>query len=221
MSVWQVIALVLGAYLLGAVPAGYLVVRHVRGEDIRRYGSGNIGATNVGRLMGRRWGVAVWFLDSFKGFAPCFMAGLLTGHHWGDFTLNLTVVVCGLAAVIGHMFPVYLGFRGGKGVSTSCGVFLYLFPQGFLIAAAVWGLVVALLRYVSLASILAALTLAGAALLLPDAPLGASKYLTGVSVLAAALVIARHASNISRLIRGTENKVGSQHPFSHGQDRKD
>ena len=206
------IILAVGSYLVGAIPTGFLAVRLLRGEDIRTIGSGNIGATNVVRVMGRKWGFVIWFADALKGFAPCFIAGRLNQpqHNWGDYNLPPIVVICGLAAIIGHMFPVYLKFRGGKGVSTSCGVFLYLFPLGCVIGTTVWGVTLGITRYVSVSSILASLALVAAALVLPADPLGASAWLTGVCVLGAALVILRHHPNIKRLIAGTENKIGAK-----------
>jgi acyl phosphate:glycerol-3-phosphate acyltransferase len=206
------LALIVGAYFVGATPIGYLLVKIARGEDIRQFGSGNIGATNVGRLMGRKWGALVWFLDAVKGCLPCLAAGIALGFKWGSLEVPPLVVACGLMGIIGNMFPIYLKFRGGKGVSTSCGAFLYIFPWGCLIAMAVWGIALALTRYVSVSSILAAMSLAIAAMALPEAPMNESRYLAAVCFLAAALVIVRHYANIKRLIAGTEKKIGAGKP---------
>ena len=208
MAKWQMVLAALGAYLVGAIPTGYLLVRAVLGEDIRRVGSGNIGATNVGRRMGRRWSFLVLLLDVAKGFLPCLIAGILRKQDWGPANGDPLTVLCGLAAIIGNMFPVYLRFRGGKGVSTSCGAFLYLFPTGSLAAIAVWGICTLIWRYVSLASILAVLSLVAASFVLPGTdPLGTTRYLTVFCILAAALVIIRHHANVRRLLDGTEKRI--------------
>jgi acyl phosphate:glycerol-3-phosphate acyltransferase len=199
--------LILGAYLLGAIPFGFLVAG-ARGVDIRKVGSGNIGATNVGRVLGKKWGFLVFGLDLLKGLAPTLTARLL--HHGeGMEFIPLTVALTGLAAIAGHNWPVYLRFKGGKGVATSAGVFLALFWQGTLIALGVWLVCLAITRYVSVSSIVAAVALlAGALWLRPDA-LGKGVYLTGFAALAAVLSIARHRSNLVRLWHGTEPKVGA------------
>jgi len=209
MAKWQMVLMALGSYLIGAIPTGYLVVRAVLGEDIRQTGSGNIGATNVARRMGRRWGFLILLLDAGNGFLPCLIAGILRKQEWDLANGDPPVVLCGLAAIIGNMFPVYLKFQGGKGVSTSCGVSLYLLPGGFLAATAVWGVCVLIWRYVSLASILAALSLVAASFILPSTdPLGTTRYLTAFYILAAALVVVRHHTNIRRLLDGTEKRIG-------------
>ena len=202
------VLLVLGAYLLGAAPFGYLVARVAGKIDIRTKGSGNIGATNVGRVLGRKWGILVFVLDVVKGFAPAFSALILHNLSYGRTNLPLPVVLAGLAAIVGHNWPVYLKFRGGKGVATSCGVFGALFPLGLAIALGVWILAAAATRYVSVGSMLAGIALLVAAFLLQDEPVGNGKYLTLFAGLAAVLSILRHRANIGRLLRGTENKIG-------------
>lgn len=199
------IAFIAGAYFIGAVPFAYIVAKLVGGVDIRTVGSGNVGATNVGRTLGRKWGILVFFLDGLKGFLPTFAAWGLYPKATG---LPPVVALTGLAAIAGHNWPVYLRFKGGKGMATSAGVFLAIFPAGVGIAFGVWAAVVLLTRYVSVASICAAMALLMAALLQPD-PYGAGRYLTAFSALAAVLAIVRHRSNIGRLLRGEENKVGS------------
>lgn len=202
-------SLVVASYLLGSVPVGLLVAKGVKGVDIREHGSRNIGATNVGRVAGRPWGVGVWLLDAAKGFLPAMTADMvLGGAASGPYAVSLAAVVCGLAAVCGHNFSIFLRFRGGKGVSTSCGLFAYLFPLGLGIAAATWLLAVLVTRYVSVGSMLAGAALSAAALLIPPDPFGTGRWLTAVCLLVTVLIIVRHRSNLARLAAGTENKIG-------------
>jgi len=204
-----------GAYLLGSVPAGLLVARAVADVDIRGHGSGNIGATNVGRVIGRRWGALVWALDVLKGFLPVLVVCRLTDppYPWGGgegLALPLPAALCGLAAVCGHNFSVFLRFRGGKGVSTTCGVLLYVFPWGLAAGAGVWVLLVAATRYVSAGSMCGALAVFAAALVVSPEPFGASVWLTALSAALAVLVVIRHQGNIRRLLAGAEHKVGGR-----------
>ncbi len=203
-------ALVVGAYLIGSVPFGYIFAKAVRGIDIRTEGSGNIGATNVGRVLGRGWGIVVFVLDVLKGFVPVLTALLVHQLKIGAAELPLAVVLTGLAAIAGHNWPVFLRFKGGKGVATSCGVFVAVFPLGLLISLGVWVLAVAITRYVSVGSMLAGIALLVSALLLQEEPLARGKFLTAFTGLAAVLSIVRHRSNIRRLIEGTENKIGKR-----------
>jgi len=199
--------LVVCTYLLGAAPFGYLIAR-AQGVDIRKLGSGNIGATNVGRVLGKRWGALCFALDVGKGFVPTLIVRLL---HSEDAGVSLAAVLTGLAAIVGHNWPVYLGFRGGKGVATSCGVFLALFWQGVVIALAIWAVIVALTRYVSVGSMAAAVALPVYALAFQEHPLGREGIaLTGFTALVAALTIFRHRANIARLLKGTENRIGTR-----------
>jgi len=194
------LSLVFGAYFLGSVPFGYLAVKAVRGTDIRTLGSGNIGATNVGREIGRKWGALVFVLDVLKGLVPACAALKMSGPSLG--------ALAGLAAIVGHNWPFFLGFRGGKGVATSCGVFLALFPLGVLISLGVWVGTLALWRYVSLSSMLAGVALLVCALLLQEDFLGDRKLVTLLAALAAVLSVFRHKGNIRKLLQGTETKVG-------------
>lgn len=198
------IPLILGAYLAGSAPFAYLVAKAVRGIDIREVGSGNVGATNVGRALGRRWGILVFALDVLKGFLPTLAAHLL--HR--ESALPLGVALTGFAAVAGHNWPVFLKFKGGKGMATSCGVFLAVFPLGLLIAMGVWVATVAITRYVSVGSMVAAAALLISALFLRNRPFGEGEFLTALAAVAAALSIVRHRSNIARLVQGTENRIG-------------
>ncbi len=202
------IPLILGAYLIGSVPFAYLVSKAVRGIDIREVGSGNVGATNVGRALGRKWGILVFALDVLKGFLPTLAALLLHGCRIGEPALPLGAALTGFASVAGHNWPIFLKFKGGKGMATSCGVFLAVFPLGLLIAMAVWAALVAVTRYVSVGSMVAAAALLSCAMLLGREPFGAGEFRTALAAVAAVLSIVRHRSNIARLVRGTENRIG-------------
>ena len=204
--------LVVGSYLLGAIPFGLITGKILKGVDIREHGSGNIGATNVGRTLGAKYGYAVFVIDVLKGLAPVLVATFVSGGSlsWGNQAPRDIAVACGLAAICGHVFPVYLSFRGGKGVATGCGVMVALAPVPALIALGVWLAVVGVWRYVSLASISAVLALLIAVVMCQRDPFGAGRIFFGFCVIIAMLVIFRHKSNIERLMNGTENKIGSK-----------
>jgi glycerol-3-phosphate acyltransferase PlsY len=191
------------------VSVGYLLVRLVTGQDIRGVGSGSIGATNVARVLGNKGFFVVYILDFLKGLIPCAVAGWVVAHPWPK-PAPLVVVLCGMLAVVGHIWPVYLRFRGGKGVATSCGVCVYLFPLPFLLGLAVWGLVAAVWRYVSLASIVATVFLSSYMWWLYYDRLDEAGYTLGFATLAAAMILFRHRSNLARLLRGAEHKIGQR-----------
>lgn len=186
------------AYLLGAVPFSYLVARRFGVADVRKVGSGNVGATNVMRSAGRTAGLIAFALDACKGAVAALLAERLNGPGW-------LPPACALLAVVGHMYPVWLGFRGGKGVATGAGAFLPLAPQATLGALVVFVLALALLRYVSLASMLAALSLAALAFWL-QAPPATVWCIT----LAALLIVGRHHANLARIWNGTESRLGKK-----------
>ncbi|MCI0379695.1 MAG: glycerol-3-phosphate 1-O-acyltransferase PlsY [Gemmataceae bacterium] len=210
MGFWWLPAFVwTSAYLVGAIPFGYLVAR-ARGVDIFQGGSGNIGATNVGRILGKKFGILVFVLDFAKGALPVLAALWWKHQHAPEEPAWLhegwLEVGAGLAAILGHMFPVYLGFRGGKGVATGAGVVAVLFPVPFLGAVLVWLTVAAATSIVSLASLAAAAALAG--LHFAFSPqLGLTNPRSLFCLIAAALVIVRHRSNIGRLLEGNENRT--------------
>ena len=199
-------AVVLLAYLLGSIPFGYLLVRLSVGGDVRETGSGGTGATNVTRRAGRGVGVLTLLLDLLKGAAAVLAARALLGA--GE-AAQWWVCAAGAAAVLGHVFPVWLGFRGGKGVATGLGVFLMLAPLATLCAALAFVFVVWLWRYVSLGSIVAAALLPLAVWSL--GALGISdrvpRPLLALSILGAALIILMHRANVGRLLRGEESKL--------------
>lgn len=183
------------AYLIGAIPVGVLVARLAGGVDIRRHGSGNIGATNVLRTLGPAAGVITLLGDILKGYLATAAAGALGGEAW--------LGAGAAAAVMGNCWPVFLRFRGGKGVATGLGAFLRAAPLAVLPAALVWVLVVALTRYVSLASILACVGFVVAAW-----ALGAARPVVAGAALVALIIVWRHQQNIQRLRAGTESRLG-------------
>ncbi|HMJ62875.1 MAG TPA: glycerol-3-phosphate 1-O-acyltransferase PlsY [Bryobacteraceae bacterium] len=186
------------AYLLGGLPFGYWFVRLASGRDIRTMGSGNIGATNVQRSMGTKAGIVVLLLDILKGFLAVWLAALLT--H-GD---TAALALAAIAVMLGHCYPVFLGFKGGKAVACFVGAFLYLAPLALLITTVVFAAVVALSKYVSLGSILGALVFPFALWLVNRPP----RSILYASIFAAALVIYRHKGNIARLRAGKESAFG-------------
>lgn len=200
------LAALLPAYLLGAVPFG-LLIANARGVDLRNSGSKNIGATNVFRCVGAPWGILAFALDMLKGFAGVWCA-LLPGLLWGapieGGHLLLLRVLCGTAAMLGHIFPVYLGFKGGKGVSTALGLLLGVAPLAGAIGFAGWALIFLVGRYVSLASCLAAV-IVGATVWTPLYA-GRPAWFCALLTVLAALAILKHRQNLVRLCRGTENR---------------
>jgi acyl phosphate:glycerol-3-phosphate acyltransferase len=194
------------AYLLGSIPFGFLLVLLVNKEDIRAKGSGNIGATNVLRSGAKGLGILTFLLDGAKGYAAVAVADFL-GRNQRAASINNLAILAGLFVILGHMFPVWLRFKGGKGVATAFGAFLALCPLAALCAFVLWLAIVALTRYVSLASILAALVLPFLTLWLSPGKYG---YITGAVVfLCCWSVILKHRQNIQRLMQGTEHGFGA------------
>jgi acyl phosphate:glycerol-3-phosphate acyltransferase len=197
-------------YLLGSIPSGYLAGR-AKGIDIRTVGSGNIGATNVFRALGTASGLLVLLADAAKGFIACWFmarwAALLLGGHaeaaGAGILLERLMIVAGVSAILGHNYTCWLGFKGGKGVATTAGVLLALFPKAFLIGLGVWLLVFGLSRYVSLASVTAALVLPLAVWLV-----GGSAPMIWVAGFLGALAVFKHRANLQRLCQGTEHRFG-------------
>ncbi len=219
MPVLPLILVLALAYLIGSIPFGYLLVRLVRREDIREVGSGNIGATNVVRSGAKGLGALTFVLDSLKGYAAVVLAQSLlalsllhspVAVNWtGSFQLHLEQVgsVAAIAALLGHIYPVWLGFKGGKGVATAWGIFMAIVPIPGLIAISIFALLCVTTRYVSIASIAGSLAVPIAALLLPHPR--RSAWVLAVLVLLPVIVIAKHHANIRRLLNGTEFRFGS------------
>jgi glycerol-3-phosphate acyltransferase PlsY len=205
--IWILIVII--SYLLGSIPSGYLVAKS-QGIDIRQHGSKNIGATNVLRVMGKKWGYFVFFCDVIKGFVSVKLGFLLAGLFGANMTL--ASVIAALYCILGHNYTVWLGFKGGKGIATSAGVVIALFPPLIvLLMGIVWVLVFWLGRYVSLASISAAAALPIAvALLGPYVGINDYWLVLCFSVVAAALAVWRHRTNITRLLNGTESRFGQK-----------
>lgn len=191
--------LVAAAYAVGAVPASYWIGRAFYGKDLRRLGSGNLGATNAYRMLGPGAGAAVVVFDAFKGFAPVWWFPRWDGQEGAWWA-----AAYGGAAVVGHVFSFWVRFRGGKGVATSAGVLGALAPGALAAGFGVWLLVAGATRIVSLASIAAALAVPVAAWLLP----GTAPVARGFLVLVALFVVWAHRSNIRRLLDGTEDRMG-------------
>ncbi|MFP5263999.1 MAG: glycerol-3-phosphate 1-O-acyltransferase PlsY [Blastocatellia bacterium] len=200
------ILFVVTAYLLGSIPFGYLLVKYLftSGEDVRQVGSGGIGATNVARRAGIKAGLLTYAFDVAKGLAAVMLMRAAAGD---DYTW---IGAAAIAAIVGHIFPIFLNFRGGKGVATGVGVYLALAPASVLTTLVLWGVVVYLTRYVSLGSIIGTAavplwTWLYYGLLWPNEHLMA---MIVVAVVGCALIVAKHHENISRLMSGTENKLG-------------
>lgn len=192
-------ALLLVAYLLGSLSFAVIVVRAVSGKDIRTQGSGNAGATNVLRAYGKKLALFVALLDVAKGTAAVLLMRLATADPWWS-------AAAGLAAVVGHVFPVFYGFRGGKGVATAVGAFAVLAPLALLCCLAVFILVVALTRYVSLGSVISMVLLPPVAGVLFRAP----RPVVTAAAVTALVVVFKHLGNLKRLARGEERKLGAK-----------
>jgi glycerol-3-phosphate acyltransferase PlsY len=190
-------------YLVGSIPTGYLLGKS-RGIDVRLHGSGNIGATNVGRVMGRNWGFFAFACDFLKGFLPLYLVRTFVFPGTEPWTVSLLLVVCGMAAILGHNYTPWLGFKGGKGIATSAGMLGALLPWVLVVALSLWIVAVLVTRTVSIASLLAAASL----------PLATAWFYPhqwvyfGLASLTGLLAAWRHRPNIQRLLAGTEPRLG-------------
>ena len=220
MSVFTFCLIALVAYLLGSIPFGYLLVRIFRSEDIRKTGSGNIGATNVIRSGAKGLGALTFLLDALKGYGAVLLAGQLVsvsvtrwppiaqfpwqGNHMARF--ENAAALAAVCAVLGHIFPIWLRFKGGKGVATAFGVLIALVPAAALLSLLVFVITVLFSRYVSLASILGSIAVPIAAFALPHYE--RSPWLVAVLIVIPAIVVIKHRGNIRRLMGGTEYRFG-------------
>jgi glycerol-3-phosphate acyltransferase PlsY len=230
MEIASYIVTALAAYLLGSIPTGYLVAK-AKGVDIRSVGSGNIGATNVFRILGKSAGIFVLLADAAKGFVACWLIPILAMKFFGgepgvfaradfeklNFSLNVITpeaqqqflerlsILAGIAAILGHNYTCFLKFKGGKGIATTAGVLIALAPKPLLIVFAIFVLVLVTTRYMSLASITAAFCLPFAVWFLHGSP-----TMIGITAFLGALAIYKHKANIKRLLNGTENRFGKK-----------
>ena len=189
------IVIVIVAYLIGSIPFGYLIVRRKIGADIRQTGSGGTGATNVSRRAGKAAGILTLLLDAAKGSAAVLIAKAVAGDDW-------VIAAAAIAALVGHIFPVWLGFRGGKGVATAVGIFAVLAPVALLCAGVIFLGIVVTTRYVSLGSIIAAVLIPVFVWLLSG-----SQPLLTAAIVAAALIVFAHRGNMKRLASRTESQI--------------
>jgi glycerol-3-phosphate acyltransferase PlsY len=217
--VFTICAFCVMAFLVGGIPFGYLVGSAILKDDIRKHGSGNIGATNVTRLLGWKWGAFVLFLDALKGLLPTLATKLLLGGDGNRELLSLGVILAGISCIIGHIYPIWLKLKGGKGVATSLGVILVIAPLASGIALATFLIVFALSRIVGLASVVSVTAFSVAQLVLmgEKALLVEQLPMTLFSTVIPALIVWKHRSNILRMLRGDEQKIGS---VSRGEMKK-
>ena len=207
MPVATYIFLAIAAYLLGSIPFGYLLVRFFRKEDIREKGSGNIGATNVIRSGAKGLGAMTFLLDACKGVTAVLLCGYWGSHAGtGVMALHDAQAIGALSAIMGHIYPVWLRFKGGKGVATAFGVFMALAPAPALICLGIFTLTFAVTRYVSLGSILGTVAFPPIARVMESGPRGTLMWV--VILFLAVLVIWKHRQNIVRLVKGTEYRFG-------------
>lgn len=193
----RVIVAILISYLIGSIPSGFLLTKYVMRKDVRQYGSGNIGATNVARVMGLKSGILVAAFDILKGYLGVLVGQLIIGS-----SLSTAILLVAVAAIAGHDWSIFLGFSGGKGVATTFGVILRLYPLAFLIYALIWLLLVLTTRYVSLGSIIGSMSL-------PLTLYFSSYDLKNVffASLLSLFVMYTHRENIKRLLKGEENRM--------------
>jgi glycerol-3-phosphate acyltransferase PlsY len=197
------------SYLLGSIPTGWLLMRIFYKQDIRAMGSGNIGATNVLRAAGKGLGALTFLLDVFKGAAAVYLGGLLGTYLAPQIPLHSMQALAALCAVLGHVFPAWLGFRGGKGVATGFGVFLVAAPLAALGAIALFAVILLISRYVSLSSIFATLSFPILAwFLVPDH----SAFFVSAQIAVSLLIVVKHHANVNRLLNGTESRIGAGKP---------
>lgn len=208
----------IAGYFLGAIPFAYLIVRARKGIDIRTVGSGNVGATNAGRILGFRYFLLIFALDLLKGLLPTLLLPRLVEQLTGSPAPPTLPVFIALATILGHNFPVFLGFKGGKGVATSFGALLALDPVSSLSALVTFMIVLLVTRFVSMSSILGAVAFAGVHFSQVERPWSSDELpMSGVTILLVVMLIVRHRMNLVRIARGTESKV----MLSRNKNRRD
>ena len=207
LSLYQSFLCVIIAYLLGSIPTSYLIGRIFFNTDIRQSGSGNTGATNALRSFGVKAGVTVLFIDVLKGVAAIIIAQTLMKSVANVSIIHLVVSISGLAVILGHVFSIFLGFKGGKGVATAAGVFLALQPLTFLYCLVLFGFVVKVSQYVSLGSVLSAFAFMMIEIVTQVIMKFPNKPRLCLVIMVGILIIIRHKANLKRLLDGTENKI--------------
>ena len=212
--IWPEWGLLLGSYLLGAIPFGLLLGFVVKGVDIRDVGSGNIGATNVGRALGRPFALLAFLLDFLKGYAPAWAALVLVEPA----RAQAIAVLCGGAAVCGHVWPIYLAFRGGKGVATGTGALVAIDPILFVCGGVVWLVTLALTRFVGFSSMMMGIAFFASAWWRSAHGYYGRAVVVGAALLAA-LVCVRHRGNMARMLAGTEPRFGKKPPRESAASR--
>jgi len=200
---FQLALLIIGSYLLGSIPSSVWLGKILFGLDVREHGSGNAGATNTVRILGYKAGLPVLFFDIAKGWFPVFVVASILKWNLPVENIIYLQIIAGLSAVIGHVFPLYIGFKGGKGVGTLAGMALGLFPLAFISSLGIFILTIILTKYVSLGSIFAAISFP---IFLIFVFKSESLPLIALGILASVFIIFTHRSNIKKLIQGTENK---------------
>jgi len=190
------------AYLLGSIPTGFLVAK-ARGVDIRTVGSGNIGATNAFRVLGKRFGIFVLLMDALKGLVAVLVGAVVVGRIFPETPLENLKITAGIAAILGHNFTCWLHFKGGKGIATSAGVLIALVPWALIIILSIFIILFLVTRYVSIGSIAAAFALPFATWFTENHDVGLTAVMAAIGLLA----ILKHRKNIHRLLNGTENRV--------------
>ena len=205
MPILDYIIVAVAAYLLGSIPTGFLVAK-AKGIDIRSVGSGNIGATNAMRVLGKPAGIFVLLMDALKGFGAVWLAALLLKQLNASVELETARIIAGIFAVLGHNYSCWLKFKGGKGIATTAGVYLALAPWAVLVGLVIFILAVLLTKYVSVGSIAAAIALPATVWIMTPQNI----FLGIVSTALGALAIYKHKSNIQRLMAGTENRLGKK-----------
>lgn len=206
MEVTTILAVVAACYFIGSIPTAYLAGRLLKGVDIRTIGSGNVGASNAMRLLGKTWGITILLFDAVKGLIPILCILHFALH--ADKHVERYALIGAFACIIGHVFPIWLNFKGGKGVATGMGVMIALVPTAVTVVLPIFVLVVYLSRYISLGSILAAALLPAAFFI--DHDFMSHRELFVFVVVACLFVIYKHKANIKRILAGTENKLGQK-----------